>query len=1387
MDQRENGYLFVHFTGESPDGEQVYFALSRDGMHWQDLNGGRPVIRSGIGEKGVRDPFIIKSVIDGKFYIIATDLRIASKKGWTAAQMEGSTRIIVWCSEDLLHWSEPWSFETGIPGAGCAWAPEAIYDPEKGSYLVFWASMTKEPGDSAHKQRIYCSYTRDFRVFTAPEKYIERDHHVIDTTIIEEEGVFYRFSKDETNKNIRMDKGTSLQGEFTEVCAEQLGTLMGVEGPAAFPMGEKGKWCLMVDRFAEGLGYLPLICTSLENGDFKVAEAADYDMGNVCKRHGSVLVLKESEYQRLYERWGSKNAEPDIKVNINTKAEKAEMQDLFGIFFEDLNHAADGGLYAELIQNRAFEFCSVDNPEYHGLTAWEKIEKGGKTELRVEKEHGLFPENPHYLVMEIPEAGEDTGVWNLGFGQGISFEKNESYDFTCYARKERGDCEQLEVSLRSANGQVYTCASIYMTEDWEKYQLTLQAPMDDRQGRLAVTVKGSGCVELDFVSLFPRHTYKNRKNGLRRDLAQLLEDMHPKFLRFPGGCLIHGGSLHAKDRGSLYRWKNTIGPVENRPACRNNWGYNQTMGLGYYEYFLLCEDLGAKPVPVLPGGYNPHTREGAVGDELEGYIQDALDLIEFANGDADSFWGARRAKMGHPEPFHLEYIGIGNEEVGEPFFERYPLFHKAIREKYPEIRIIGTSGPFAAGREYDRGWRSAREEGADLVDEHYYQSPEWFIAHHHRYDAFPENGPKVFLGEYASHDNTWFNALAEASFMVGMQNAAHAVKLACYAPLFCHKDYVNWEPDMIWMDNHRAVPSPSYYVQKLFMNHHGDVVLQQEIEDKGPSVMLSRYPDSLPGSIVLEANESEVVFDNIVITEEETGKQYTYPKTVVNPDKPKEKLMDVSSRDYTIHLHARELSGKKGFTISFGQQDEKNRLFWEIGGWANQDSIIGEDVNGRNSCLIQRTRSVEVGRTYDLEIRVRGRRVETFVDGVPEQETEVLRVLAEPVYITSSLEKDTGDVIIKLVNVLPREQKVQICLEGEENSRFAGSLYRMDGFGREDRNTFEHPDLVTPKVTAAAFESNRFEVDIKPESICILRLHGRQNPVLPGLYADPDVLNFNGTYYLYPTTDGFSHWSGTKFHVFSSKDLRKWKDEGIILDVASEQVPWSVGSAWAPAVFQRNGRFYYYFCAKRPDGVSCIGAAVSDSPVSGFLAQPEPLLTPETVQAAGVKMSQVIDPSIYEEDGQVYMLFGNGEPAIVKLSDDLLHVCPETMKNLEGAEDFREAVTVLKRQGIYHFTWSCEDTGCEDYHVNYGISKSLYGPVKYLYPVLLKRPETGVLGTGHHCIFKGSGEDTYYMAYHRFATPFSDYPEGKGYHRETCMDRVEFGADGLMKPVYVNP
>lgn len=594
-----SGYLLVHFIGEQPDGEQVYFSYSEDGLHWKDLNAGLPVLRSNLGEKGVRDPFIVRSPKENNFYLIATDLCIANGKGWGTASSAGSRDIIIWESADLVHWSSPWAVTLGVPGAGCVWAPEAIYDEETGEFLVFWASATQEPHEKGRKQKIYCARTKDFRSFTATEKYIERENHIIDTTIIAHNGVYYRFSKDETTKNIRSERGTSLDKDaFTNMQIPALEALYGVEGPEIFKMGEREEWCLIVDRFAEGKGYLPLLTSDLESGEFQVLPEESFDLGKTRKRHGGVLPITAVECNRL-------------------------------------------------------------------------------------------------------------------------------------------------------------------------------------------------------------------------------------------------------------------------------------------------------------------------------------------------------------------------------------------------LAVFG--------------------------------------------------------------------------------------------------------------DGHQA---------------------------------------------------------------------------------------------------------------------------------------------------------------------------------------------------------------------------------------------------------------------------------------------------LPGQYADPELVKFGDRYYLYPTTDGFAGWSGTQFHAFSSDNLRIWRDEGVILDLAGEEVPWAVGSAWAPAIADKNGLYYFYFCGKMESGESAIGVATAETPNGPFCAQPQPLITMEQMNRLGIAMGQTIDPSVFfEDDGTAYLLFGNGNPAIVQLGEDLVSVIENTMKNLEGLRDFREAVTVLKRGGKYHFTWSCDDTGSEDYHVNYGTSDQLYGPVLFHYPVLIKNKEKHMLGTGHHAIFQEPGTHKYWMAYHRFVTPLTRYTEGKGFHREVCIDPLNFGEDGLMQQV----
>lgn len=593
-----SGYLFVHFIGEEKDGEQVYFSLSKDGLHWKDLNNGKPMLFSHVGEKGVRDPFLIRDEKTGRYYIIATDLRIEAGKGWEAAQKEGSRHIIVWESDDLIHWSKERRCLVGKEEAGCVWAPEAVYDGDKQAFLVFFASRIKEEDGEFGKQKIYGVYMQDFKQYSQPFLYIERDNHVIDTTIVEHDGIYYRFSKDETSSRITQECSGCLTGEeFKVISSPVLDNLIGVEGPECFLLPDGKHWCLIVDRFAEGKGYLPLITDDLKSGEWSILADEAFDFGKTKKRHGGVLKLTDEEYDRLYD------------------------------------------------------------------------------------------------------------------------------------------------------------------------------------------------------------------------------------------------------------------------------------------------------------------------------------------------------------------------------------------------------------------------------------------------------------------------------------------------------------------------------------------------------------------------------------------------------------------------------------------------------------------------------------------------------------------------------------------------------------------------------------------------------------------IYGNQNPVLSGLYADPDIAIFDGRYYLYPTTDGFDGWSGTEFFVFSSNDGIHYQKEGKILDVASDDVPWATGCAWAPCIAYRNEKYYFYFCAKDKEGLSCIGVAVSDTPVGPFYAEKTPLIRMELMKEFNIPMSQTIDPSIYSENGVFWILFGNGSPAIVELDEDMVNIKEYTLQRLEGADDFREAITVLKRNGLYHFTWSCDDTGNENYHVNYGISESLFGPIEYQYPILEKDVDYHILGTGHHSIVKLPNEDRYMIAYHRFATPLSKYPEGKGFNREVCVGEITFSVNGLMQKV----
>ena len=789
------------------------------------------------------------------------------------------------------------------------------------------------------------------------------------------------------------------------------------------------------------------------------------------------------------------------KITVRPDRVTGQLGDLYGIFFEDLNHAADGGLYAEMVQNRSFEFCAVDNPSYHPLMAWEKIEKKySRMQWWIQDSHPYSRRNPHYLVCEIFETGMGAGVRNTGFTPGMYLQKGEKYRFSCLAATDgRGELP-LRIVLENDEGRNLGQADIVVSNGtvWNHYEAEITAQEITTAGNLSIYIEAVGRLYLDMVSLFPQKTFMQQRNGLRADIATLLADLKPRFMRFPGGCLVHDGSINAEDRDSLYRWKNTIGVLEERPARRNNWGYNQTLGLGYYEYFCFCEEIGAKPLPVLPAGYDPHHQRKVPFDQLDEWIQEALDLISFANDDASAQWGRIRCELGHPEPFGLEYIGIGNEEVGEGFFERYPYFHKAIKEKYPDIQIIASSGPFAAGGEYEKGWNCARRNHADLVDEHYYMAPEWFLANHHRYDSFDENGPKVFLGEYASWGNTWYNALTEASYMTGMERNSEKVGLACYAPLLCNVNYINWKPDMIGFDNHQAYGTANYYVQKLFMNHQGDDRIELEMTGIDDSVTIQDDPK---GGFGLRTEPDTVVrYSQIMIEDIQNGTIWKDSEVYFVGDNVEQYisadpdarvvtedilLHTVESDHYIITVKGEMLYGRRGFMLQYGNRDEKNRYQWEIGGWQNMDSALTQDIAGRNSCLTQSSFTVAADREYELKLEIEGRHLRAYIDGELIHEIHHAPVKIEPLYTAASIDRQSGDVIVKLVNVQKRPIDTVLHMEGIEQAK--GPAYIMSGFALKDENSFAEPLKVSPREEEIQLTQGCCSCHIDGESVQVLR------------------------------------------------------------------------------------------------------------------------------------------------------------------------------------------------------------------------------------------------------------------------------------------------------------
>jgi alpha-L-arabinofuranosidase len=810
----------------------------------------------------------------------------------------------------------------------------------------------------------------------------------------------------------------------------------------------------------------------------------------------------------------------DYRVTVDpSRSGPAIDRSMYGVFFEDINRAADGGLYAELVQNRSFEYSPTDNRGYTGLTAWStSASSGGSgTATTVDDIDRMNERNRTYLRLTLTNpSGGRYGLANAGYNTGVRLEAGKTYDFSVWARTDAAAGTPLTVTLRDAARTTTYATPLDVQVDgdtWRQYRGSFVATASTTSGRLAVEAGGTGTLRLDMVSLFPRDTYKGRVNGLRKDLAEKVAALHPGFVRFPGGCLVNTGSMYSYDaehgypRARSYQWKDTIGPVEQRATNANFWGYNQSYGLGYYEYFQFAEDIGAMPVPVVPAlvtgcGQNRATVDDAL---LQRHIQDTLDLIEFANGPVTSEWGAKRAAMGHPAPFGLSRIAIGNEEnLPDAYFANFVKFEAAIKARYPDVTVLSNSGPDDTGTTFDRLWSLNKDHGTAMLDEHYYNSPDWFLQNNARYDGYDRQGPKVFLGEYASLDNKLRNALSEAAFMTGLERNADVVKMASYAPLLSNIDYVQWKPDMIWFDNNASWGSTSYEVQKLFMNNVGDAVV--------PSTASGALAQARPitGAIGLSTWATAARYDDVTVTGADgsplfrddfsgdasawrplanRGTWSVQDGAYVQSDTAAQDTLvtagDPAWHDYDLSLKATKTAGAEGFLIGFGVKDSGNFYWWNLGGWNNTQGAVEKATNGAKQTLLAKPNTVETGRTYDVHVKIRGGQVELYLDGALWGSFRDDAV-TEPFAQVVTRDTARNQLVVKVVNAQAAPARTTIDLGA--GTRVVGKAEMTVISGDPEAQNTRSAQPVQPMTTTIKGVAPTFTRTFDPNSVTFIRV-----------------------------------------------------------------------------------------------------------------------------------------------------------------------------------------------------------------------------------------------------------------------------------------------------------
>ena len=856
------------------------------------------------------------------------------------------------------------------------------------------------------------------------------------------------------------------------------------------------------------------------------------------------LVQSYGGVDREYTLYVTGSEEEPYSINIDASDRSKDVSDdMWGLFFEDINSAADGGLYAEMVQNRSFE--KSDEKEGH-LYNWglysiykEPNREDGKyytaENIQVKTDKPMNENNPTYITIPKGEMICNDGFydgteWDCDKGtsfSGMKFKNGEKYDFSVYARGEGELTVSLgividehkasfEVEPFNEAAAVIKCNS---KDDWKKYSVTFTADeeLESDGSGIIVTNTGDSDLDVDMVSLMPENTYKG--HGLRKDLMEQLEAMHPKFLRFPGGCAVEGQTMD-----TAWNWKDTIGDVSERKEMINIWNpsatepYMMTYGLGFYEYFQMCEDLGMEPVPILNCGIACQVRSGSATDEehlvpmdkLQPYIDDALDLIEFANGtDESNEWVQKRIQMGHKEPFNMKYIGIGNEQYGDIYFERYEEFAKQIHEKYPDINLVTTSGTASSGSSNDLAWNWANEheELADRMDEHYYETADWFRQHAYRYDNYRrDTNTKVFLGEYASKGNAWYNALSEAAFMTGLERNADVVRMASYAPMFAKYGNTQWSAaDMIWFNNSDYVLTPNYYVQSLFSNNQGNYSLPTEVKLNGIEM-----DDALKGGVAVgswgthnEFKDIEVKTENSTVTADKSEWETTNGDWSIDDNGVISQMSDNTGavcyyaspdmRNYTLTLKARKLSGGEGFQIGVAADDALNYYRVNIGGWGNTTAKVQHIVNGVSSSSGNVAEQSYVGNVhindnewYDVKVEVTDDEIKAYLND------EFICSYKKPkeygpVYSSSVYDEETGDVIVKVVNTMDSDVNIGMNVSGETITSNIAKTTVMSGDTNLE-NSLDNKNAIVPKEIELTNASNNFTYNAPADSFSIIRL-----------------------------------------------------------------------------------------------------------------------------------------------------------------------------------------------------------------------------------------------------------------------------------------------------------